>query len=292
MSISNDWDNNERENDDILRNRVIWDSFIQGAREQLGKNSKDYHHNKKQIVLKLVDDLEDCGMPPEMICSEVCEKLDGYDITKQYIRKILPKKYKAFYKEFEETEEKTEESDPKETSFLIDNKNVIEVSTDGTASIQVQEEQEDPYKKIARLEAELTNIKLTMEAMDQNNKKLQVAKTPKIDDVKNSDEYLELLDRFTLLQEAFTKHIQENPKQTFTPAGEMKPIETLAIANTEFEIELEWEVARRIFQVTAGSGAKKVFLKIKDQKMVGWETDKMRAQRELEERGLPTTTTK
>jgi hypothetical protein len=66
-------------------NKNTYKPIFDKAKEQLVSLEK----TKKQTILDTAKRLEESNMPKEMISSEMARQLDGYGVSKQYIRKCL-----------------------------------------------------------------------------------------------------------------------------------------------------------------------------------------------------------
>jgi hypothetical protein len=135
------------EKDEQVDKKIIWQSHIDNARNQLKRLEKerimfaDYQKkNKERIVSELAQNLEKDGMPEFMIAGYVIKMLGGYAITADYIKRIVKKKYRV-------PEESSVEDleNPEIESNTIPEQRIIAV--DASTG---QEQEEENFDKIKR----------------------------------------------------------------------------------------------------------------------------------------------
>src|SRR5215831_4126892 len=286
---------NDRVNQVLMSNQEDEANLSYG--ELLTKYKKELEYNeerKKDVILKLAKKLVESGAVKHHISGIIANDLKGY-VTSDYIRQVLPNEYKNNAKKRIKFAEVTPQNpEPKKK---------IMVNVDGT-EIDDYESSKDWLPDDSNII--MRNNKLNLK-LDKKNKIIDTlgteikalkeliksekdkAKAKSDAEIINSPLYQELQSKFTELEQAWTKHIQDNPKETFKPATEMQPTQTEAIIATDQEIEVDWLTLRTIIQKAASATNKVVYLTIKDGKLVNWESDRMRQQRLREEKGLPIT---
>jgi hypothetical protein len=180
------------ENDEQIDKKIVWQSHIHNAKEQLIelekariKFNEGQNKSREKIIKELALALEDNGMPTGLISEEIIRALadEGYGVTKQYINRCLDKKYKTKLQD-----NKLEEP---ETSFQNDGKNVPEQRALAVDASTGQEE-EAPFKDIKRsdviqepervkeLEKRIDELEIENEVVKRENKILKEKTQPEL----------------------------------------------------------------------------------------------------------------